>query len=61
MSYQESFCPLSPFPITCRKHGQFFETPLRHLLGYGCPVCDAENPEALGEKLHNAYEKLVSD
>lgn len=45
--------------ITCRKHGHFTETPFRHILGYGCPICDGENPEALEAKLVNSYEKLT--
>ncbi len=27
--------------ITCRIHGDFRETPNRHLQGHGCPTCDA--------------------
>jgi hypothetical protein len=26
-------------PITCRKHGIFWQTPNEHLQGYGCPFC----------------------
>lgn len=49
-----------PTIITCRKHGNFMETPFRHLLGYGCPVCDRENPEALYEKLRNSLDKVTA-
>lgn len=57
--HEDEFCPLCPIIITCRKHGNFSETPLRHLLGYGCPVCDLEDPDSLNEKLHNAFYKLM--
>jgi len=26
-------------PITCRVHGIFYQTPLNHLQGQGCPIC----------------------
>lgn len=58
--HEEEFCPLVPVIITCRIHGNFTETPLNHLLGYGCPICDRENPDALAEKLHAAFDKLMS-
>lgn len=53
------FHPLKPVVITCKLHGNFSMTPLNHLLGHGCPICDAENPEALEEKLLNSYDKLT--
>lgn len=29
--------------ITCRKHGDFLQTPNHHLMGQGCPECKLEN------------------
>ena len=29
--------------ITCPKHGNFLQTPNKHLLGRGCPKCNREN------------------
>lgn len=57
---EDNFCPLMPIRIGCPIHGQFMLTPLMHLVGYGCPICDAEDPDSLNEKLHNAFEKLMS-
>jgi len=56
----EGFNVLVPVVITCPKHGNFGETPLRHLMGYGCPICDREDHEGLRERLYAAYEKLVA-
>lgn len=28
--------------IICKKHGQFFQNPINHLLGYGCDECGRE-------------------
>jgi very-short-patch-repair endonuclease len=33
--------------IICSKHGEFEQTPLNHLHGMGCPICN----ESKGEKL----------
>lgn len=30
---------MEPVIIICRIHGEFLETPHRHLQGYGCPKC----------------------
>lgn len=57
----EEFDPLFPVRIGCPIHGQFMITPLEHLVGYGCPMCDKENPEALKEKLLNTFSKLMSE
>jgi len=63
MEHEEHFCPLEPMKIFCKveDHGFFYETPLRHLLGYGCPVCDIEDPDSLSEKLHDSFEKLMEE
>lgn len=29
--------------ITCPKHGDFLQTPRKHLVGHGCPKCGTEN------------------
>jgi hypothetical protein len=29
--------------IECKKHGEFLQTPTKHLLGRGCPVCAIES------------------
>ena len=56
----DGFCVLNPVVIKCHKHGMFVETPLRHVMGYGCPICDAEDPEGLHDRLHEAYDKLTA-
>lgn len=56
---EEHFCPLEPIVVTCKEHGPFMVTPLMHLVGYGCPVCDYLDPDALSDKLHNTFDKLM--
>ncbi len=55
------FNPLAEINIACKKHGQFYQTPLNHLIGYGCPICDSEYPCCLQERLLNTMEKLMSE
>jgi hypothetical protein len=61
-AHEDGFCILAPVVIGCKKdgHGWFAETPLRHMMGYGCPICDREDVEGLRERLHEAYEKLIA-
>jgi hypothetical protein len=59
-AHDAGFCILAPVVITCREHGNFAETPLRHMMGYGCPICDRADAEGLRERLHEAYEKLTA-
>lgn len=33
--------------ITCHKHGDFYQTPNRHLSGQGCPICKLSKGEIL--------------
>ena len=57
----EGFDVLVPVVITCRQHGNFTETPIRHMMGYGCPICDREHHEELRERLYSAYDKLTAN
>lgn len=43
-----------PICIICRIHGKFWETPTRHLAGWGCPTCDLIT---LNEKLDENRKK----
>jgi len=52
--------PLMPIKIICKQHGEFYMTPLNHILGYGCPVCDHEDPASLEEKLLDSWDKLLA-
>lgn len=40
--------------IVCKKHGEFEQTPNKHLLGQGCPGCS----ESIGEKAVRRYLEL---
>jgi len=31
-----------PVEIICKKHGSFFQKPIKHLVGHGCPICGRE-------------------
>ena len=31
-----------PVEIICKKHGSFFQKPIKHLVGHGCPICGKE-------------------
>jgi hypothetical protein len=37
--------------IVCRKHGSFWQTPNKHLIGHGCPNCYKSKGEILIEKI----------
>ena len=45
--------------LTCKKHGEFEQTPNKHLIGHGCPKCGnieiltKENFIELSNKVHN--------
>lgn len=54
------FDPLVPITVGCKIHGYFGVTPLQHLVGYGCPICDQENPEELRQKLLRTFVQLMS-
>lgn len=47
----------TPVHITCKKHGNFLQTPDDHLHGCGCPVCG--NQKSLAEKEIYDYVKNV--
>ncbi len=34
---------LKPVTITCPLHGDFIQTPHKHLQGHGCPICGSKN------------------
>ena len=42
-------------PITCRKHGVFYQDAAGHLVGHGCPQCDKETH---GNKSKNQEELI---
>jgi G:T-mismatch repair DNA endonuclease (very short patch repair protein) len=50
--------------LTCRTHGNFFQTVESHLQGHGCPKCGqlriAESNRANGEKKRSSKEKFVT-
>ena len=44
--------------ITCKEHGDFFQTPLHHLGGHGCPKCNggaSSSTEEFIEKAKNVH------
>lgn len=41
----------TPVEIICRKHGSFYQTPNKHLMGHGCPKCSCSKGELQIEKL----------
>ena len=54
--------------ITCKKHGDFYQKPLKHLQGHGCPLCnqsfkkDVKTFIAEANAVHNfkyCYDKSV--
>lgn len=42
--------------ITCPKHGNFLQTPNKHLLGRGCPKCKSEN---FGKSLRSTLDQFI--
>jgi very-short-patch-repair endonuclease/phage FluMu protein Com len=42
--------------ITCKNHGDFFQTPLNHLQGAGCPRCKQSHGELLLDRLLSRYK-----
>lgn len=49
--------------ITCKEHGDFFQTPHSHLKGYGCPKCSIRQPSDTVYLMHltdNIYKIGIS-
>ena len=42
--------------IICKKHGEFLQTPHKHLLGKGCPKCNGGILSDIDEFIENAYK-----
>ena len=48
----------TPLIITCPKHGDFLQTPNKHLIGHGCPKCRYEkSSKALRRDLESVISK----
>jgi very-short-patch-repair endonuclease len=45
-----------PVSISCKKHGDFLQTPASHLSGQGCPICKESKGEILVNNILNGYE-----
>lgn len=43
--------------IICPKHGEFWQTPDKHLRGQGCPFCSKTKPKEWGEVYNSFIEK----
>lgn len=43
--------------IMCPRHGEFWQTPLNHLNGYGCPKCGNESKGEHNRKLFEEFER----
>lgn len=46
-----------PIIIICKEHGQFLETPMRHLLGKGCKFCEVDNIKEILRKNGISFEE----
>ena len=46
----------TPLTITCRVHGDFLQTPNKHLMGGGCPICAGNKKMTTEEFLKKAME-----
>ena len=46
--------------IVCPKHGEFWQTPSKHLLGQGCPKCGIENGAKHRHKNYQMIKKYIS-
>ena len=44
--------------IVCKKHGNFLQTPNKHLLGRGCPACAKESRWLNYDELISRFEKI---
>lgn len=45
-----------PVEIKCKKHGSFFQKPIKHLIGHGCPIC---GKEAMGKSKLIPFDELI--
>ncbi len=47
--------------ITCPEHGEFWQTPMNHLNGQGCPKCANQNKTQTTEEFINKARKIHGD
>lgn len=47
----------SKMVIVCSKHGDFMQSPKKHLMGRGCPVCGGTSKSTTNEFIKKSYSR----
>lgn len=48
----------SPVKISCPSHGEFYQSPMEHIRGKGCPICSAESRVPIHTKSKSIKQTL---